>query len=339
MVALVVAFTVPLPIVRTINELAESARDIAIGDLTKTIQSPVTMNSDGSLGRRQMRRNLVDLVLRIGSRSTDLFGCSTDSGGQRKQSASATQQAGTVNELSTTRPSISIRRRSGKLGCGCHQRGGTSRLVNTADEASRATLEAMDAIGTSTGDTSNRINALNDKMEAITEAVSTIATVADQTTLLSMNASIEANKAGEAGTGFTVVATEIRRLADRTIGAGSQIGGTVRDIRHATESSVMAMDKTSESIKLGIKEVRRAMTLSINSNMGSIAHEGEQWLEACEVKAKPQAAKQTGIELLSAADSTALAARQTSAAAYDLSATATQLATLSRSFESAKALP
>ncbi|MEC9465563.1 MAG: methyl-accepting chemotaxis protein [Myxococcota bacterium] len=331
-VALVVAFTVPLPIVRTINELAESARAIAIGDLTKTIQ--VTSNDElGQLSgaTEQMRRNLVDLVLRIQAAAAQTSSAVRQiQAASAEQSASATQQASTVNELSTTLTEVSqsadalansaaaVATRSGDL----------SRLVNTADEASRATLEAMDAIGTSTGDTSNRINALNDKMEAITEAVSTIATVADQTTLLSMNASIEANKAGEAGTGFTVVATEIRRLADRTIGAGSQIGGTVRDIRHATESSVMAMDKTSESIKLGIEKVRRAADdlEAINSNMGSIAHEGEQMARSLRSQSQAtQAAKQTGIELLSAADSTALAARQTSAAAYDLSATATQL--------------
>ena len=91
----------------------------------------------------------------------------------------------------------------------------------------------------------------------------------------------------------------------------------------------MAMDKTSESIKLGIEKVRRAADdlEAINSNMGSIAHEGEQMARSLRSQSQAtQAAKQTGIELLSAADATALAARQTSAAAYDLSATAPQLA-------------
>jgi methyl-accepting chemotaxis protein WspA len=87
--------------------------------------------------------------------------------------------------------------------------------------------------------------------------VTTITKVADQTNLLSLNAAIEAEKAGEYGRGFAVVATEIRRLADQTAVATDDIEQMVKEIQSAVTAGVMGMDKFSEEVRRGMLEVQR----------------------------------------------------------------------------------
>ncbi len=86
--------------------------------------------------------------------------------------------------------------------------------------------------------------------------VTTITKVADQTNLLSLNAAIEAEKAGEYGRGFAVVATEIRRLADQTAVATYDIDQMVKAIQSAVSAGVMSMDKFSEEVRRGVQVIQ-----------------------------------------------------------------------------------
>ena len=87
--------------------------------------------------------------------------------------------------------------------------------------------------------------------------VTTITKVADQTNLLSLNAAIEAEKAGDYGRGFSVVAVEIRRLADQTAVATSDIEQTVKEMQSAAAAGVMGMDKFSEEVRRGVEVVHQ----------------------------------------------------------------------------------
>jgi len=102
-----------------------------------------------------------------------------------------------------------------------------------------------------------KLAVLNEKAGNINQVVTTITKVADQTNLLSLNAAIEAEKAGEYGRGFAVVATEIRRLADQTAVATYDIEQTVKEIQSAVAAGVMGMDKFSEEVRRGIHEVQQ----------------------------------------------------------------------------------
>src|SRR5262249_3073459 len=108
-------------------------------------------------------------------------------------------------------------------------------------------LSSMETTMRHVMDAASTINAklgvLNEKAGNINQVVTTIAKVADQTNLLSLNAAIEAEKAGEYGRGFAVVATEIRRLADQTGIATFDIEQMVKEIHSAISASVMGMDK------------------------------------------------------------------------------------------------
>jgi len=96
-----------------------------------------------------------------------------------------------------------------------------------------------------------RLEALSEKAGNIGTVVTTITRVADQTNLLSLNAAIEAEKAGDYGRGFAVVATEIRRLADQTALATGDIEQMVKEMQSAVAGGVMGMDKFSEEVRKG----------------------------------------------------------------------------------------
>jgi methyl-accepting chemotaxis protein WspA len=103
----------------------------------------------------------------------------------------------------------------------------------------------------------NRLEALNEKAGNIGAVVTTIVKVADQTNLLSLNAAIEAEKAGESGRGFAVVAMEIRRLADQTAAATIDIESNVKEMQSAVAAGVMGMDKFSEEVRKGSEVVQQ----------------------------------------------------------------------------------
>ena len=96
---------------------------------------------------------------------------------------------------------------------------------------------------------------LNEKASNISTVVTTIAKVADQTNLLSLNAAIEAEKAGEYGFGFSVVAKEIRRLADQTAVATLDIEQMVKEMQSAVSAGVMSMERFSEQVRHSVNDV------------------------------------------------------------------------------------
>lgn len=102
---------------------------------------------------------------------------------------------------------------------------------------------------------SGRLEAIHEKMENITTVVTTISKVADQTNLLSLNAAIEAEKAGEYGRGFTVVAREIRRLADQTAFATLDITQMVQEMQAAVSTGVTEMDRFIADVRNNSKDV------------------------------------------------------------------------------------
>ena len=116
-----------------------------------------------------------------------------------------------------------------------------------------------------TGSIVNKLQILNDKASNIAGVVKTINKVADQTNLLSVNAAIEAEKAGEYGVGFLVVAREIRRLADQTASATLDIEQMVQQMHSAVSAGVMEMDKFSEQVRTCISQVSQ-----ISGQMGEI---------------------------------------------------------------------
>ena len=113
----------------------------------------------------------------------------------------------------------------------------------------------MRGLDQATGSIGEKLAVINEKATNITGIVTTITKVADQTNLLSVNAAIEAEKAGEYGVGFLVVAREIRRLADQTANATLDIEQMVQQMQSAVSAGVMEMDRFTDQVRRAVKDV------------------------------------------------------------------------------------
>jgi len=115
--------------------------------------------------------------------------------------------------------------------------------------------EAMRSMENASISISEKLEVINEKAETITTVVTTINKVSEQTNLLSLNASIEAEKAGEYGRGFSVVAREIRRLADQTAVSTLNIERMVQEMQLAVSSGIMEMDKFVTEVQRSSEDV------------------------------------------------------------------------------------
>jgi methyl-accepting chemotaxis protein WspA len=131
----------------------------------------------------------------------------------------------------------------------------TAELATSGHQNLQDMEVAMKGLDEATGSIGGKLAAINEKASKITGVVTTITKVADQTNLLSVNAAIEAEKAGEYGVGFIVVAREIRRLADQTAAATLDITQMVEKMQSAVSAGVMEMDRFSDQVRRGVKEV------------------------------------------------------------------------------------
>ena len=175
----------------------------------------------------------------------------------KEQQASANEVASTSVEIGATAKEISATTK--ELGKTMSDVAGVSEQtaeLATGGQAGLARLETtMRQIMGATSSISGKLAILNEKTANINSMVTTINKVADQTNLLSLNAAIEAEKAGEYGQGFAVVATEIRRLADQTAVATYDIEQMVKEMQSAVSAGVMGMDKFAEEVRRGNEEV------------------------------------------------------------------------------------
>ncbi len=121
-------------------------------------------------------------------------------------------------------------------------------------------VASMDVISQSTNDTLQTIQVLEDRVKHIEELTSTIIAIANQTSLLSLNASIEAARAGENGKGFAVVAEEVRKLAEQSHNAVGSITNHVEGIRESVAAASASILKGSQSVDAGLEQIRIART-------------------------------------------------------------------------------
>ena len=176
----------------------------------------------------------------------------------REQQATATEIAATTTEIGATSKEISATSKElVKTMSAVSEVAEHSAALAGAGQAGLTQMEqtirhVMDAAGSVTA----KLATLNERAADISQVVTTITKVADQTNLLSLNAAIEAEKAGEYGRGFAVVATEVRRLADQTAAATYDIDQMVKGIQSAVSAGVMSMDKFSEEVRRGLQAVQ-----------------------------------------------------------------------------------
>jgi len=165
-------------------------------------------------------------------------------------------------------------------------RGGLESMTSSMQQLD----EAMNAF-------TRKLSTISQRASGITSVVTTIAKVAEQTNLLSVNATIEAEKAGESGRGFRIVAQEIRRLADQTALATKDIERMVRDMQAAVSSGTMEMDRFRNEVASRIAEVA-----GVSEQLGRIIEPVQSVTESLEhvhegMKSQSQGARQISVAM------------------------------------------
>jgi methyl-accepting chemotaxis protein WspA len=177
----------------------------------------------------------------------------------KQQQATASEIAATTTQIGATSKEISATSKElvktmGEVSTVAEQ---TATLAGNSQAGLAHMGETMRNVMDAAGSINAKLGVLNEKAGNINQVVTTITKVADQTNLLSLNAAIEAEKAGEYGRGFAVVASEIRRLADQTAVATYDIEQMVKEIQSAVSAGVMGMDKFSEEVRRGMEDVQQ----------------------------------------------------------------------------------
>ena len=274
--AVVIALIVGGRIANPISRITEVARMIAKGELLGAANSVGAMGISGQAGEEDMyeksrdetRRllasvktmtyNLNSLVgqvqkscIQLGSTATEIAAAS------KQQEATVNEFRATTNQIVSSSKEISATSRNlvDTMNEVSDVVTGTADLADSGHSQLGEMENTMRMLAEATGSISTKLSVINEKANNISNVVTTITKVADQTNLLSLNAAIEAEKAGEYGRGFSVVAGEIRRLADQTAVATLDIDEIVKEMQGAVASGVMEMDKFTEEVRRSVQGV------------------------------------------------------------------------------------
>lgn len=238
---------------------------VADGDLDVQVEGIHDHDEAGRLlaSIHHMAESLNHLVSRVKQSVVELISTMTAFNAARTQQeevvagfgASTSEIAAAVSEISATSQEL--------LGT-MNEVNGVAEQTSILAEAGRTGIIELDTtmqhLTEATASISSKLAVIRERASEITGVVDTITKVADQTNLLSVNAAIEAEKAGEYGLGFLVVAREIRRLADQTAVATLNIEQMVRQMQGAVGAGVMEMDKFSDEVRRGVQSVNETNT-------------------------------------------------------------------------------
>ncbi|WP_019600828.1 methyl-accepting chemotaxis protein [Teredinibacter turnerae] len=257
-VGIVVAISISGSILKAlggeIGDAKRIAEDIAKGNLISEIN--LQLEDDGSVLRslKDMRDNLLSLVNSVKNKSNELANKSEllqqsakeISAATNAQSASTGNMAASLEELSVSISSVSDNARealasSDDLGSASSQ--GESIIFDTLSE-----MEKITKLVTATSDA---VENMSVSSEQISNVIDVIREVTEQTNLLALNAAIEAARAGEMGRGFSVVADEVRNLAEKTTQSANEISQMISKVRSSTDSAVTSMRMVVTGVEAG----------------------------------------------------------------------------------------
>jgi len=203
--------------------------------------------------------------------------------------------------------------------------------LDAAERGQRAAynqIAGMNEIREHIQETAKRIKRLGESSQEIGEIVELITDITEQTNVLALNAAIQAASAGEAGRGFSVVAEEVQRLADRSAEAAKQIGALVRTIQTDTQDAVTAMERSTQGVVEGTKLSDAAGTAL--AEIGRVSRQLAELIERIAQTTSEQASSAGGVavsmeRILTVTEQTSHGTRQTAQSIGQLATLAREL--------------
>lgn len=261
----VAAYGVGQFVSRPVQRMTEVLESLADGDLT---QSEVETSSSNEIGAmagsfnrmlRELRRIVSDLRTASSELSTSAEQILVAS---QEQEQGSTEQTGSIEEISRSISGVADTART------IAER--SQSLVETADQMQTNMQRAQETVATARDGMAQivkqqdviaeRINHLYEQTQSVINVVDVIDDISDRLDLLALNAALEGSRAGEVGKGFSLVAQEMRRLAENVLGSTKQIKDTIQEIQRSTQNSLEASQEGSRIIGDGAAEMERMTT-------------------------------------------------------------------------------
>lgn len=247
---------------RNLQEFLAMVSSVSEGDLTKrggeaddTLGSVVQSVNKMLDHFSKMLTEVKQIGLSVSSSATEILAAAEQIAvGSQRQADEITNTSSAVEEMAASMNQVS---RNAEASAEAARR--ALEMAEHGDKSVRDTSEAMSRIDSAVQQTSEKMRLLGLRSSEISEIIDLINDIAAQTNLLALNAAIEAAHAGEAGLGFSVVADEIRKLAERSARATRDVGNLIKSIQSETSEALTAME-------VGMKEVRGGSYLATQAS-------------------------------------------------------------------------
>jgi methyl-accepting chemotaxis protein len=263
-----------------LREMASVARQVAGGNLAVTVkpisEKDVLGNAFAEMlaNLRKINQEIGDGVNILASSASEILASTTQiASGMAETATSVSETTATVEEVRQTAQLSAEKSRY------VSENAQTAALI--ADQGNGAVTETIDGIGhirALMATVAESVVMLSEQTQAIGEIITVVGDLAQQSNLLAVNAAIEASKAGEQGKGFTVVAQEIKSLADQSKQATEQVRTILGDIQKATGKSVLAAEQVSKAVEGGVKQATESgdSIRKLADNIGEAAQAAAQ---------------------------------------------------------------
>jgi methyl-accepting chemotaxis protein len=245
----------------SIMNLLDEVSGVAVGDLSK--EATVTAEMTGAIADafnymiiqlRQVISRVQDTTLQVSSAAGEIQTTAEHlAQGSETQAQQIVDTSAALEEMA-----VSIQQVSDNATVSNNVAEQALQNAKQGSQAVQETMNAMNRIRDQVQETSKRIKRLGESSQEISEIVRLIDDIADRTSILALNASIQAAMAGEAGRGFAIVAEEVERLAERSTAATRQIETLVKTIQGETNETVAAMEESTREVVEGSQLASRA---------------------------------------------------------------------------------